>query len=238
MSVAAAGLGVCFAADRQRRQVTPGMAAYRRGVVRLWSLRGVSLSIAPGESVALVGPSGAGKSSLLRAIAGVYPADEGRIDVAGPVAPLLATDAGLLSTLTGRENAELLGTLAGLSRAAARARLDEVREASGLGGDFERTVGGYSQGMRARLGFAAAALDDALVYVLDEVHEAFDHDFRARVEARLSAARERGAIVVAAGHDHGLLGELCERAVHLDGGAVVADGPYGAVVDAYVSAVQ
>lgn len=238
MSVVAEGLGVCFAADGQRRQVTPGMAAYRRGVVPHWGLRNVTLAMEPGESVALVGPSGAGKSSLLRAIAGVYPADEGRLVVDGGVAPLLSTESGLLSTLTGRENAQLLGVLAGLTRAQSRARLDRVREDSRLGEDFERTVGAYSQGMRARLGFAAAALPDSRVFVLDEVHEAFDHDFRGRLETRLRAVREAGGIVVAAGHDHGLLDRLCDRAVHLEGGRVVADGAFHVVVDAYVSAAR
>lgn len=238
MSVAVAGLGVCFASDRLRRPVTPDMATYRRGVERVWGLRNVTLRAEPGEAVALVGPSGAGKSSLLRAIAGVYPADEGEVAVDGRVAPLLSIDAGLLAPLTGRENAELLGVLAGLTRAQSRARLETVREDSGLGADFDRTVSAYSQGMRARLGFTATALLDARVYVLDEVHEAFDHDFRGRVRHRLREARERGAIVVAAGHDHGLLGDLCERAMHLERGSVVADGPFDEVVTAYVTAVR
>lgn len=236
--IAAAGLGVRFLADRQRRQMTPAMASWRRGVTEVWGLRDVSLTVGPGEGVALVGPSGAGKSSLLRAIAGVHPADAGRIDVSGPVAPLLSTEAGLLAALTGRENAQLLGVLAGLSRREARARLDEVCAQSRLESDFERTVGGYSQGMRARLGFAAIAVPSARIFVLDEVHEAFDHAFRGVLEQRVTELLSAGGVLVAAGHDHGLLARLCSRAVHLEHGQVVRDGPFDDVVGSYLSSAR
>jgi ABC-2 type transport system ATP-binding protein len=234
-AVLAEGLGVRFLSDRQRRPVTPGMAALRRRGAETWGLRGLDLRIEPGESVALVGATGSGKTSLLRAIAGVYSADEGRITTRGQVAPLLSVEAGLLSALTGRENASLLGVLAGLRRKAAQERLDQVRGASGLGGSFERVVGGYSQGMRARLGFAAADQPASRVLLLDEVHEALDHEFRATLEQRAREMRADGGVVVAAGHDHELLERLCDRAVELQAGRVLADGSFDAVLGGYLS---
>ncbi len=88
--------------------------------------------------------------------------------------------------------------------------------------------------MRARLGFAVAAQREIDVLLLDEVHEALDHEFRAVVAERARGdPAPRGGIVVAAGHDHATLETLCDRAVRLADGAIVADGAFADVVDAY-----
>src|SRR5207253_1114116 len=84
----------------------------------------------PGESVALIGASGAGKTTLLRALGGVYAPDEGMVDVRGRIGTLLSVEAGLLSPLTGRENAVLIGVLNGLSRRRARAALRRCTQAA------------------------------------------------------------------------------------------------------------
>ena len=87
-------------------------------------------------------------------------------------------------TLTGRENCVLLGVLAGLSRRQARRSLAEIQERTALGDEFDNPVSSYSQGMRARLGFAVADQVSPDILLLDEVHEAIDHDSRAAVEDR------------------------------------------------------
>jgi ABC-type polysaccharide/polyol phosphate transport system ATPase subunit len=233
-SVTAENVGVHFLFDVRRRVVSPRMARLRRAGPSVWGLRGVDLAIEPGEGVALVGPSGSGKTTLLRVLARVLVPDEGRVEVRGRVGSLLAVQAGLLGYLTGRENALLLGVLYGLSRGEARAALPRVKERSGIGESYDLPVSTYSQGMMARLGFAVADELDPDVLLLDEVHEALDHDFRAVVEERAREIRARGGIVVAAGHDHGELARLCDRAVWLDRGAVAADGPLEVVTAAYV----
>jgi ABC-type polysaccharide/polyol phosphate transport system ATPase subunit len=231
--VAARGLGIEFELDRHQRMVTPGLGHLRRVADRVWGLRHVDLTFLPGESVALVGRSGSGKTTLLRAIAGVVPADEGEIEIRGRVGALLSVDAGLMGQLTGVENADLLAVLAGLTRAEARARRDAVRELSALGAAFERPVATYSQGMKARLGFAVAQAAGARVIVLDEVHEALDHEFRALIAERARELTESGGIVVAAGHDHELLATFCTRAVYLEGGHVRGDAPFAEAVARY-----
>jgi ABC-type polysaccharide/polyol phosphate transport system ATPase subunit len=233
-SVAAENVGVHFLFDVRRRVVSPRMARLRRPGPSVWGLRGIDLAIEPGEGVALVGPSGSGKTTLLRVIARVLVPDEGRVAVRGRVGSLLAVQAGLLGYLTGRENALLLGVLYGLSRDQARAVLPRVKERSGIGEAYDLPVSTYSQGMMARLGFAVADELDPDVLLLDEVHEALDHDFRAVVEERARVIRDRGGIVVAAGHDHAELARLCDRAVWLDRGGVAADGPLDEVRAAYV----
>lgn len=234
-SVRAEDVGVRFFFDRQHRVMSPTLARLRRRVTDAWGLRGVGFEVGPGEAVALVGPSGAGKTTLLRAIAGVLAPDSGRIDVDGRVASLLSVEGGLMSTLTGRENASLLGVLAGMTRRDARAAVDRVGERAGLADQFDRPVTSYSQGMRARLGFAAAIEAEPSILLLDEVHEALDHEFRAVVEELSADLLRRGGVVIAAGHDHPLLERLSERGILLERGTVAADGPFEEVRATYLA---
>jgi ABC-type polysaccharide/polyol phosphate transport system ATPase subunit len=235
-SIEATGLGVQFHFDRQRRVLSPTLARVRRGGPAPWALRGLDLTAGPGEGVALVGPTGSGKTTLLRVLGGILAADEGSLAVRGRIGALLSPEAGLMGLLTGRENAELLGVLVGMSPREARAAVGPIKAMSGLGESFELPVSSYSEGMRARLGFAVAAQRDVDLLLLDEVHEALDHEFRSVVAERAGAVRERGGIVVAAGHDHPVLATMCDRAVWMDSGAVARDGEFHAVVDTYVSA--
>ena len=232
--VRAEELGVRFLFDRQRRGVTPMLARLRRRGAVTWGLRDVSFTIGPGESVALLGPSGSGKTTLLRLLAGVLAPDTGRLEVSGRIGSLLSIEAGLLSSLTGRENAALLAVLAGLSRSEARAALEGLKERSGLDEAFERPVASFSQGMRARLGVTVAEEIEPQILLLDEVHEALDHAFRAVIASRVRSILDDGGIVVAAGHDHPLLAELCARAMLLDDGRVLAAGPFEEVRRAYL----
>jgi lipopolysaccharide transport system ATP-binding protein len=232
------GVGVRFYFDRHRKVVTPVGARLRRDGSTKWGVRGISFESAGGEGIALIGPSGSGKTTTLRLLARVYWPDEGRVVVRGRVASLLSIDAGLLHLLTGRENAMLLGALGGLSRRASRRALDSVRDRSQLGDAFDQPVSTYSQGMRARLGFAVAEETDPQVLLLDEVHEALDHQFRDIVEQRARAIVEAGGVVMASGHDHGMLGRLCTRAIWMQEGKVRQSGPFDEVQPRYLAAVQ
>ncbi len=221
--------------DAQQRTVTPRLGRLRRGVTETWGLRGLTFSIGAGEAVALLGPSGAGKSTLLRTMAGVFTTDEGTLEVNGTIGTLLSIEAGLMGSLTGRENAVLLSVLNGLGLRAARAMVETVKEESGLGDAFDRPVGSYSQGMRAQIGLTIAQRVGPTVLLLDEVHEALDHEFRAKVEQQARALIAAGGIVVAAGHDHPLLERICTRALLMRGGTVVDDGPFAEVQARYLA---
>lgn len=233
-SIEAESLGVRFLFDRYQRAVTPALARLRRATEETWGVRDLSFAIEPGEGVALIGPSGSGKTTVLRLIAGVYSPDEGRLRMDGRVGSLLSTEAGLLGLLTGRENASLLGVLAGLSREEAEAQLERIKASTRLGDSFERPVLSYSEGMKARLGFAVAEHAGRDILVLDEVHEALDHEFRERVAERAAAVRAAGGIVIAAGHDHPLLASFCDRALWLRDGHVEADGDFDEVRREYL----
>jgi ABC-type polysaccharide/polyol phosphate transport system ATPase subunit len=226
-------VGVRFDFDHLGRVVTPGLARLRRVAASAWGLRHVDLHLAPGDGIALVGPTGSGKTTLLRVLAAVMLPDEGTYEVRGRVGSLLATDAGLATQLTGRENVELLGVLAGLSREETRRQMEAVDARAHLGDAFDREVHTYSQGMRARLGLSVVQAIAPDVLLLDEVFEALDHEYRGVVERLAQEVRERGGVVVAAGHDHHALERVCPRAAWLEGGRIRAEGAFGEVVAAY-----
>jgi ABC-type polysaccharide/polyol phosphate transport system ATPase subunit len=223
-SIQADRVGIRFLFDRQRNVVSPALARLHRRGTETWGLRDVTFTIHAGEGVALIGPSGSGKTTLLRTMAGVLHPDRGRLKMDGRLASLLSIEAGLLPVLTGRENALLLGVLAGMTRSQARAALEDIKARSGLGSQFDRPVSSFSQGMRARLGFAVADSVDPEILLLDEVHEALDHEFRDIVEERAREILAAGGIIVAAGHDHPMLARLCNRAFLMSDGELAADG--------------
>jgi ABC-type polysaccharide/polyol phosphate transport system ATPase subunit len=184
--------------------------------------------------VALLGASGSGKSTLLRTLAGVLEPDEGALRIEGRVGSLLSVHAGVMALLTGRENTLMLGVLAGMTPSAARREMEEVKRRSGLGEHYERLVASYSQGMRARLGLAVIERTHPRVLLLDEIHEALDHEFRDHVASYAHRLLETGGIVVATGHDHPMLERLCGRALLLEHGRLVADGGFVDVQRSYL----
>ena len=92
--------------------------------------------------------------------------------------------------------------------------------------------------MKARLGFAIAEEVDPKILLLDEVHEALDHEFRNFLQERAHAILEAGGVVVAAGHDHPMLARLCTRAIWMEEGSIRADGPFDDVQPRYLDAVD
>jgi len=227
-------VGVRFEFDRLGRVITPVLSHIRRVKAEAWGLRHLDLHVEPGEALGVVGRTGSGKTTMLRVMAGVMLPDEGTADVDGTIGSLLATGAGVGMLLTGRENTELLGVLAGLTLEETRERIDEVAERSKLGDAFDRPVHTYSEGMRARLGFAVIQLTEPSILLLDEVFEALDHEFRAKVEDYGRGIRDRGGIVVAAGHDHTALERIAPRGLLLEGGHVKAEGPFAEVISTYL----
>ena len=230
--------GVRFYFDRHLKVMTRNGARLRPHGSTKWGVRNVSFESAGGEGIAFIGRSGSGKTTMLRLLAQVYWPDEGEVAVRGRVASLLSIDAGLLSLLSGRENAMLLGVLGGLSRRASRRALESIKERSRLDDAFDQPVSTYSQGMRARLGFAVAEEVEPQILLLDEVHEALDHEYRDFVQERAQQIIEKGGIVVAAGHDHPMLARLCKRALWLQDGVIREDGPFDQVQRRYLDAAH
>jgi ABC-type polysaccharide/polyol phosphate transport system ATPase subunit len=208
----------------------------RRGAVpRLRALDDVSLDVRRGETLGVVGDNGAGKSTLLKVIARITPPDAGRVEVRGRLSALIEVGAGFHPELTGDENVLLHGSILGLARRELRAALPEIAEFAGLVGSMDVPVKHFSTGMYARLGFAVAVHADPAVLLVDEVLSVGDAPFRERCHDRIERLRLSGSGILFVSHDLPEVERRCQRALHLQGGRVVADGPPADVVRDYRS---
>jgi ABC-type polysaccharide/polyol phosphate transport system ATPase subunit len=202
------------------------------------ALRDVSFSVRRGESVAVLGRNGAGKSTLLKIIAGVVGPDSGTVNVCGHVSPLLALAAGFAPDLSGRRNTYLYGALLGMSRREVRTRLDSIVQFSEIGDFLDTPVKHYSTGMYVRLAFSIVAHLDPTILLVDEVLAVGDVGFQAKCLARIRELREVGKTLIVVTHGPQLAIDLCDRAILLDHGAVVADGDPDQVGAAYSTLVN
>ncbi len=196
-----------------------------------WALREVSFDIKKGERVALLGLNGAGKSTLLKVIAGVLKATEGTVTRSGVLVPLLELGAGFDPQYTGAENIYLYGAMLGYSKAFLKEKYDEIVEFSELGEFIHVPVKNYSSGMRARLGFSIATMVEPDILILDEVLSVGDVKFRKKSEKRIKQMFSKGITVLFVSHNLKQVRSLCTRAIWLEKGHVVEDGPVDAVTE-------
>ncbi len=198
------------------------------------AVRGVSLTIGVGESVGLLGPNGSGKSTLLRTIAGVQPLASGRVLIRGR-AQLLAVNAALDAQLSGRRNVMLGGLAMGLLPEQIQARLPDVIEFSELADAIDRPMRTYSSGMKARLTFSIATMTQPPILLIDEALAVGDRHFRRKSLERLRAMQQQAGTLVMVTHNLNEIRQTCSRAIWLESGRVVMDGPADTVADAYES---
>jgi ABC-2 type transport system ATP-binding protein len=200
-----------------------------------WALRGITLSVGVGESVAVLGSNGAGKSTLLGLLAGtVYPT-AGSVRVAGRVGALLELGAGFHPDLTGRENIYLNASLLGLSKAEVDERFSRIVDFSGCAEFLDVPLRTYSSGMQVRLGFSVAAHTEPQVLLMDEVFSVGDQEFQLKCRERIQGFKEQRTTMLFVGHGVDALRGICERAVWLEHGRLVADGPFEEVLGWYLS---
>lgn len=191
----------------------------------LWALRDVSFTVPKGQSLGIIGQNGSGKSTLLKLLTGIIYPDGGSVHVEGRVSALLELGAGFQPEYSGRENIYLYGALLGLSRNEVRKRYDEIVEFSELGDFVEYPVKNYSSGMYMRLGFAVAVHLDPDVLLIDEVLAVGDAGFAQKCYAHLHEMKKAGKTIVLVTHDADSVLRFCERAIWLDHGELLADGP-------------
>ena len=199
----------------------------------LAALDDVSLSVAPGEMVGLVGANGSGKSTLLQIVAGIYTPDAGQVAVRGRLSALLELGAGFSRDLTGRDNVFLNGALLGVARAELVRRFNEIVAFAEVERFIDMPLSAWSSGMQMRLAFATAAHFDPDILVLDEILAVGDDAFQRKCLRRVQEIRSRGAAVLFVSHDLVSLEQLCDRAVLLEAGRLIADGPPATVISTY-----
>jgi len=196
-----------------------------RSAETFWALRRVTLSIEPGESIALVGHNGSGKSTLLKTIAGVLMPTEGEVMVQGRISPMIEFGAGFDPELSGRDNIYLNGALLGFSRKQMEGKFDRIVAFSELADFIDLPIKNYSSGMYARLGFAIAQDVEPDILIVDEVLAVGDERFQEKCKARIRDFRTAGITFCFVSHNYEAARELCPRAAVLHHGRLAFDGP-------------
>jgi ABC-type polysaccharide/polyol phosphate transport system ATPase subunit len=199
------------------------------------ALSHVNVRVRRGESLGIIGRNGAGKTTLMKVIARVLKPTSGTVAVRGLVAPLLELGAGFDTELSGRENVFLNGAILGRSRRDMQRRFDGIVEFSELRHFIDAPIRTYSTGMVARLGFAIATDVEPDVLLVDEVLSVGDIEFQRKCTERIERILRRGATLVLVSHSPESVIQLCDHAIWLNEGRVVADGAASEVVDAFVS---
>jgi ABC-type polysaccharide/polyol phosphate transport system ATPase subunit len=207
----------------------------RRRFYRLQVLDNVSLALEPGEALGIMGRNGSGKSTLLRILCGVYPPDGGTVRRHADVTPILELGVGWNPELDAIDNITLIGTLLGLSLTEVRRRMDDILAFAELERFAHLKLQHFSSGMSARLAYSVAFQAVREVLVLDEVFAVGDAGFKARCEARYWELRKAGRSVILVSHDPRVISSSCDRAVLIDGGRIVFEGPAADVSSRYTA---
>jgi len=203
-----------------------------------WALREVSFAIQSGESVGIIGANGAGKSTLLRLLCGLGRPTTGQVRIEGRVAALLELGAGFHPQLTGRENLYVSAIISGLSRRDVTGLFDTIVEFSELGSFIDQPLRTYSSGMQMRLGFSIAIHVDPAVLIIDEALAVGDGHFQQKCLDRIESFRRAGKTLLIVSHDMATIRSFCTRALWLQNGHLVGDGPSEDIVTEYEAAIQ
>ena len=203
-----------------------------------WALRDISFKIEKGDRLGVMGFNGAGKSTLLKVVAGVLKPTTGKVKVRGVVAPMLELGAGFDMNYTGKENIFLYGATMGYSRKFLEEKYDEIVEFSELGKFINSPMKNYSSGMKSRLGFAIATAVKPDILILDEVLSVGDAAFKEKSEQRILDLMEDGVTVLFVSHNTDRVRKICNKAIILTKGQLVASGDAESICNIYTEMVN
>ncbi len=196
-------------------------------------LKDISFEVKKGESMGILGRNGSGKSTLLRAIAGLIKPQEGKIEVKGSFAPILAIGAGLELELSGYENMSLLLSLYGTSRKNTNAA-EDIKEFSELSDEVLRMpVKRYSSGMVARLAFSISLANEADILIIDEVLSVGDQGFQAKCLEKIHQIKAQGTTILFVSHFPEGVMKICDTAILMENGQVTHRGTAKEICDNY-----
>jgi lipopolysaccharide transport system ATP-binding protein len=199
-----------------------------------WALQDVSFEIGRGHVVGVIGRNGAGKSTLLKILSRITEPTTGTANMRGRVGSLLEVGTGFHPELTGRENVYMSAAILGMKRAEINRKFDEIIDFAGIGQFLDTPVKRYSSGMQVRLAFAVAAHTEPEILLIDEVLAVGDAEFQKKCLGKMSEIGQAGRTIVFVSHSMPAVLRLCDRAVLLDRGRVITDGPTHQVVRSYL----
>jgi lipopolysaccharide transport system ATP-binding protein len=202
-----------------------------------WVLNNINFNILSGESVGIIGRNGAGKSTLLKLLTGTSAANQGQIITEGRISALLELGMGSHMDFSGRVNAKMTCQMMGLSTEESHALMPEIADFSELGDYFDQPMRVYSTGMQVRLAFSAATAVRPEILIVDEALSVGDAYFQHKCIERIRSYLKRGTTLLFVSHDPGAVKSLCRRAILIDEGSIVQDGPAETVLDYYNASI-
>lgn len=203
-----------------------------------WALQNINFTINQGDRVGVLGLNGAGKSTLLKVIAGVFKPTSGTVTRNGKIAPLLELGAGFEPQYTGAENIYLYGAMLGYTKEFIDQKYDEIVKFSELQKFINVPVKNYSSGMRSRLGFAIATAVEPEILILDEVLSVGDAKFKKKSEKKVMNMFDSGVTVLFVSHSLAQVKRLCNKAMILDKGKLIAYGDIAEIAAQYEEMIQ
>ncbi len=203
----------------------------------IWALSDVSFEVQAGEVVGIIGRNGAGKSTLLRILARITRPTTGLADLFGHTGSLLGVGTGFHPDLTGRENIYLNGAILGMNKQEITRKFDEIVAFANVEDFLDTPAKRYSSGMYLRLGFAIAAHLEPDILLLDEVLTIADATFQKRCLQKIKDASRDGTTVLFVSHNLNSVEQLCDRALHIDGGKLCDEGKPDIVITNYLKQI-
>ncbi len=222
-----------LAEGRSLREFVPALFRGKAFTEPFYALRDVTFQISRGETVGIIGRNGSGKSTALKLMAGVMAPTAGEVRVRGRVSPLIELGAGFHPDLTGRENVHLNGSILGMSSREIDEQFDSIVDFAELREFIDTPVKRYSSGMYVRLGFSVAVHSNPQILLVDEVLSVGDAFFQEKSLAKMHEFKARGVTIVVVSHSVELVTQFCDRAIWLDHGRIMADGPAAEVAQRY-----
>ena len=201
------------------------------------AVKGVSFVVYEGETVGIVGSNGSGKSSLMRAIAGLFPATKGAVYTLGKPT-MLGVGAALLPNLSGEKNIMLGGLALGFDKKEIATASESIINFSGLKDFIDLPMRTYSQGMSARLRFSIAAAKKHDILIIDEALAVGDRQFRMKAEAKIREMRQDAGTVFLVSHNMKSIQDTCNRVIWLEKGELLMDGDPAEVCNAFIAAMD
>ena len=224
---------------------TTALAPFRRsknpsqnGHGYIWALQDVCCEIKRGEIVGIIGLNGAGKSTLLRLLSRITAPTRGLAEIHGRVGSLLEVGTGFHPELTGRENVYLNGAILGMQKSEIDRKFDEIVAFAEVEEFLDTPVKRYSSGMYVRLAFGVAAHLETEVLLVDEVLAVGDAQFQKKCFDKMQQIGTQGRTILFVSHNMSAVRSICEQALIIEKGRIVAHGEIDETVDRYLSQIN
>jgi lipopolysaccharide transport system ATP-binding protein len=201
---------------------------------RFHALEDISFDIHQGDVVGVIGRNGAGKSTLLKIISRITSPTSGYIGIKGRVASLLEVGTGFHPELTGRENVFLNGAILGMSKREVASKFEQIVEFAEIGQFIDTPVKRYSSGMYVRLAFSVAAHLEPEILLVDEVLAVGDINFQKKCLGRMKEVGKDGRTILFVSHNLTAISSICQKAILISDGRVVANGATSDVIKQYM----